>query len=65
MSQPPRVSVVLPAFNCEDTIEEVFEPHLLRSGFLQKTSRGRLVTELGCRAIGVEPSSEEQPGLFE
>ena len=39
----------------EDTIEEVFEPHLLRQGFLQKTARGRVVTERGCRAIGCEP----------
>jgi Holliday junction DNA helicase RuvB len=39
----------------EDTIEEVFEPHLLRSGFVQKTSRGRLITREGCAAIGVDP----------
>ena len=37
----------------EDTIEEVFEPHLLRCGFLQKTARGRVVTPSGCAAIGV------------
>jgi Holliday junction DNA helicase RuvB len=36
----------------EDTIEEVYEPHLLRSGFLQKTARGRQITRLGKRAIG-------------
>ncbi|MFT7665512.1 MAG: Holliday junction DNA helicase RuvB [Planctomycetota bacterium] len=35
----------------EDTIEEVFEPHLLRKGFIQKTARGRMVTETGVRAI--------------
>ena len=29
----------------EDTIEEVFEPHLLRCGFLQRTSRGRTITD--------------------
>lgn len=39
----------------EDTIEEVFEPHLLRGGFLQKTSRGRVITEAGRRAIGENP----------
>ncbi len=36
----------------EDTLEEVYEPHLLRSGFLQKTSRGRQITRQGKRAIG-------------
>lgn len=41
----------------EDTIEEVFEPHLLRSGFVQKTARGRLVTKSGCTAIGVDPAT--------
>jgi Holliday junction DNA helicase RuvB len=37
----------------EDTIEEVYEPHLLRSGFLQKTARGRWITAAGRRAIGL------------
>jgi len=35
----------------EDTIEEVFEPHLLRCGFLRKTARGREITEAGKRSI--------------
>ncbi|MEW6072681.1 MAG: Holliday junction branch migration DNA helicase RuvB [Planctomycetota bacterium] len=35
----------------EDTIEEVFEPHLLRSGLLQKTGRGRTITRAGRRAL--------------
>jgi Holliday junction DNA helicase RuvB len=39
----------------EDTIEEVFEPHLLRCGFVQKTARGRLLTKSGCAAIGIDP----------
>lgn len=45
----------------EDTIEEVFEPHLLRQGFLQKTGRGRVVTERGCRAIGLDPGTRGGP----
>ncbi|MFT7669883.1 MAG: Holliday junction DNA helicase RuvB [Planctomycetota bacterium] len=39
----------------ERTIEEVFEPHLLRCGFLQRTSRGRVITPKGCEIIGVDP----------
>ena len=35
-----------------DTLEDVYEPHLLRHGFLQKTARGRVLTEEGWRAIG-------------
>src|SRR5204862_667967 len=30
-----------------ETIEDVYEPYLLQLGFLQRTSRGRIVTELG------------------
>jgi holliday junction DNA helicase RuvB len=30
-----------------DTIEDVYEPYLLQLGFLQRTPRGRVVTELG------------------
>jgi len=38
----------------EDTIEEVFEPHLLRLGFLEKTSRGRRITDAGRAALRVD-----------
>ena len=37
----------------DDTIEEVYEPHLLRCGFLRKTARGRVVTDAGCASIGL------------
>jgi Holliday junction DNA helicase RuvB len=36
----------------EDTIEDVFEPHLLREGLLLKTARGRVLAPAGWRAIG-------------
>ena len=44
----------------EDTVEEVFEPHLLRSGFLQKTARGRQITGTGRRAIGLPGTDAPQ-----
>jgi len=44
-----------------DTIEDVYEPYLLQLGFLQRTPRGRIITELGSDHIGVERASE---GLF-
>ncbi|MEM9802386.1 MAG: Holliday junction branch migration DNA helicase RuvB [Planctomycetota bacterium] len=49
----------------EDTIEDVFEPHLLRSGFVRKTPRGRVATETGLRLVGVDPTDADttQPGL--
>jgi holliday junction DNA helicase RuvB len=36
-----------------DTIEDVYEPYLLQLGFLQRTPRGRIVTELGRKHVGV------------
>ena len=35
-----------------DTIEDVYEPYLLQLGFIQRTPRGRVVTELGLAHLG-------------
>ncbi len=35
-----------------DTIEDVYEPYLLQLGFLQRTPRGRVITELGRQHVG-------------
>ncbi len=35
-----------------DTIEDVYEPYLIKLGFLQRTPRGRVVTELGRAHLG-------------
>lgn len=37
-----------------DTIEEVIEPYLLKLGFLQRTPRGRVLSELGCKYLGIK-----------
>ena len=42
-----------------DTIEDVYEPYLLQLGFLQRTSRGRIVTELGREHVGVIAESSK------
>ncbi len=36
-----------------DTIEEVVEPFLLKLGFLQRTPRGRVISDLGCEYLGL------------
>jgi len=36
-----------------DTIEEVYEPYLLQLGFLQRTPRGRVITDLGREHVGL------------
>jgi Holliday junction DNA helicase RuvB len=43
-----------------DTIEDVYEPYLLRLGFLQRTPRGRVVTELGRAHAGAAAGADEQ-----
>jgi Holliday junction DNA helicase RuvB len=40
------------------TIEDVYEPYLLQIGFLQRTPRGRMVTEQAYRYFGLEVSGE-------
>ena len=43
-----------------DTIEDVYEPYLLQMGFIQRTPRGRIVTSLAYRHLGIaEPTSLE------
>ncbi len=36
------------------TIEDVYEPYLLKNGFINRTPRGRVVTEAAYRHLGLE-----------
>ncbi len=48
-----------------DTLEDVYEPYLIQSGFLQRTSRGRMVTRLAYEHLGLSPNqNENQRDLF-
>ena len=42
-----------------DTIEEVVEPFLLKLGFLQRTPRGRIISQLGYRDLGVNMPAKQ------
>jgi Holliday junction DNA helicase RuvB len=44
-----------------ETIEDVYEPYLLQLGFLQRTPRGRVVTDLGREHVG---ALRDGPTLF-
>ena len=47
------------------TIEDVYEPYLIKEGFIKRTPRGREVTELAYRHLGKLPYMQnEQPTLF-
>lgn len=38
----------------EETIEDVYEPYLMRLGFIARTSRGRMITDLAIKHLGLE-----------
>ena len=55
-----------------DTIMDVYEPYLLKIGFLQRTPRGRVASRLAYEHLGIAPaggsapsSSSAQAGLFD
>ena len=48
----------------KDTIEDVYEPFLLQSGYLKRTPRGRTATLLAYRHLQRQPQAEEQPRLL-
>ena len=45
------------------TVEEVYEPFLIKEGFIKRTPRGREVTELAYKHLGRTPY-QDQPSLF-
>ena len=47
------------------TIEDVYEPYLMQLGFLTRTPRGRKVTALGYRHLGINPVTDDSQGSFE
>ena len=42
----------------QETIEDVYEPYLLQLGFIQRTPRGRTITQRGRAHVGAAPAAE-------
>ena len=42
------------------TIEDVYEPYLLKNGFIQRTPRGRIVTDLAYAHLGILKQNHEK-----
>ena len=60
---PVGVQTVAAAFSEEpQTVEEVYEPYLMKRGFLERTPRGRVVTKAAYEHLGLE--FPEEDGLF-
>lgn len=47
-----------------DTIEEVYEPYLIMEGYLNRTSQGRIATELSYKKLGLKPAVGGQSKLL-
>ena len=50
-----------------DTLEDYYEPYLIQCGLLQRTPRGRIVTQKAYEHLGLTPSGNAgtaQPALF-
>jgi holliday junction DNA helicase RuvB len=47
-----------------DAIEDIYEPFLIQIGFLNRTPRGRVVTQLAYDHFGIQPNTRQQSALF-
>lgn len=47
----------------QQTIEDIYEPHLIRTGLIARTSRGRIITPAGAAHIGIDVDDNRLPGL--
>ena len=48
----------------QGTFEEVYEPFLIKEGFIVRTQRGRIATELSYKHLGLEEFRKEENTLF-
>lgn len=48
-----------------DVIEEVIEPYLMQQGLVQRTPRGRCLSDAGYRYLGLEPPAGRAAPMFE
>lgn len=65
---PVGISTIATAIGEEaGTLEEVYEPYLIMEGFIKRTPRGRMVTELAYQHLGRNPyrKSSMEPGFFD
>jgi len=62
---PVGISTIATAIGEDSgTIEEVYEPFLIKEGYLKRTPRGREATENAYKHLNKVPNTGDQPGLF-
>ena len=47
-------TIMLTGCSMTDTIEDVIEPYLMQLGFVQRTPRGRIITDAGYKHLGLD-----------
>lgn len=58
---PVGINTIAAALSEEiDTITDIYEPFLLQRGFLARTPRGRVVTDIGYQHLGKQPPATQQ-----
>ncbi|ERM83860.1 Holliday junction DNA helicase RuvB [Rhodonellum psychrophilum GCM71 = DSM 17998] len=64
---PVGLSTIATACSEEaETIEEVYEPFLIQEGYLKRTARGRMATELAYKHLKIKPNTKGgTAGLFD
>jgi Holliday junction DNA helicase RuvB len=63
---PVGIATIATAVSEEaETLEDVYEPFLVQEGFLDLTRRGRVVTPLAYRHLGLERTGGHQAELFD
>ena len=48
----------------QGTLEEVYEPFLIKEGFIVRTQRGRIATDLAYKHLGIDRITDESGSLF-
>ncbi|MFA5186505.1 MAG: Holliday junction DNA helicase RuvB C-terminal domain-containing protein, partial [Patescibacteria group bacterium] len=63
---PVGIETISSAINEEkDTIEDVYEPYLIQCGYINRTPRGRVATDLAYEHLGMGRSNKDQRDIFD
>ena len=49
----------------QGSVEEVYEPFLIKEGFIQRTPRGRIATDLAYKHLGIDRETGDEPEFIQ
>jgi Holliday junction DNA helicase RuvB len=47
-----------------DAIEDIIEPYMIQQGFIQRTPRGRVLTAIAWKHLGMQPPKDLEAAQF-